>query len=368
MLTATASLAATVTVDIVQKTAVSDSDTVTARVLKTADNQVNVLVNSNIPEPTEFALKIIGLSPGKQDVYVNGKLTGQMPDSELASGARFSIPGRIVNPVLFRCVESVRDRLDQEVRYVQTVKEDEHVRVLNTLRQAVDWVRSATQSDKAARSVSVIVAPEGAMVRTTATTIMRTPEESAQVYANVCKTLQQARDRMYDHIKFGVLRNQAVLAMTPVDLKLSYYTVNGKPKGTAVLINNCDLPISGKITPIAPAGWKINSTNLVFSNLASGQSHKADFALVPLKDGDAAPKMVKAEAAARLVMDTYAAKFTLTAESEQGATVTVPLVRKVEAKPAPMIIPGASRAVTAPAVVEPTVPDNADAPGEVVVD
>jgi len=325
---------ATVTVDIPSSAVTCDSTTFSVRINKIIDGQVSAHVVSNSTSPQSFVLKINGLQHGDQDWYVNGAYKGKKPDSEFAKGIALSLPGRVVSPDLFRCITSVEDRLSAEVERIKDNRESEHVRLINTLRQAQDWVNVTENTDKWARSMDVVVAPSDMALLVKSSSQIATSEKVQQVFVTSCHLFQQARDRMYDNIKDPDLRNEAVVSLTPVDLKFSYYIVNGKAKGTAVVVNYTNMPISGKVTPAVPTGWKVSAKALDFKNLASGKSCKVDFALVPPKTGGAPPASLRAQAAITLGYDPFWASFTLTAEVAKGATVQVPVVPKPEPKPA----------------------------------
>lgn len=341
IISAVVTYAATVTVDIPKSSVVCDSTAFSAKINKIAGSQVSLHVASDSPSPRSFTLKINGLQPGDQDWYVNGDYKGKKPDSAFVTGVALSIPGRGVSPELFRCIACVRDRVNAGYDAIKGNKETEHVRAANTLSQAQDWVTVAEKTDASARSKDVVVAPADVALVVKSGLNLKTPEDAQNTYINMCHLLQQARDRMFDNIKDPALRNQTVVALTPIDLQLSYYTVNGRAKGTATVVNNTNIPISGKVTPVAPAGWKVTAKTLGFKGLPSGKSFKADFALVPPKGGGALPASLRAQAAMTLGYEPFWASFTLTADAAKGACVRVPVVPKPAPKPAviPALVP-----------------------------
>ena len=332
---ASEALGAIVTVDMSKNAAVCDSKAFTVMVYKIVDNQVSLHIAGESPLPQKIVLKISGLQPGEQDWYLNGSYKGKKPDTEFAAGVTLSIPGRAISPDLLRCLISVQDRVNAEIAHIKDNKEDEHQRVMNTLDQAKDWVESAQNSDKWARSIDVVVAPGDMALLVKSGTSIRTAEEAQQAYVSACHLFQQARDRMYDKILDPVLRNETVVSLTPIDLKFSYYLVNGKAKGTALVVNNSNIPITGKVTPVVPKAWKVGAKTLSFSNLASGKSFKVDFALVPPGKGQTPPASLSIQAAITFGYDPFWAGLTLTAEAAKGATAVAPVVPKPHPKPEP---------------------------------
>ena len=105
------------------------------------------------------------------------------------------------------------------------------------------------------------------------------------------------------------LRNSAVAAMTPVDLTTSFAVKNGKPRVEVLVINNCNLPITGKITAAIPKGWKWNAKKTAFADLKSGKSFKLSFDLIPAAAGTPAPGGVKMAATIELVQGTFEAEY-----------------------------------------------------------
>ena len=67
---------------------------------------------------------------------------------------------------------------------------------------------------------------------------------------------------MYEVLTDPDLRNEVVEALTPVTFTASCSMKSGKLSITASIINECDFPITGKITLAAPKGWKAVNTKL----------------------------------------------------------------------------------------------------------
>ena len=338
-LAAPAALGAVVTVDLSKNTATCDAKILTTRIYKIVDKQISLHIASESISPQDVVLKINGLQSGDQDWYLDGSYKGKKPETEFAAGLTLSIPGRGVSPDLFRCIVSVQDRVYAEIARIKDNRESEHQRVMGTFNQAKDWVESSENSDKWVRAIDIIVAPADMALLVKSGTTIRTPQEAQQTLVNSCNLLQQARDRMYDKILDPALRNEAVVSLTPIDLKFSYYLVNGKAKGTAVVINNCNIPITGKVTPSLPKDWKVSAKTLGFSNLASGKSIKLDFALVPPGKSQTPLASLSVQAAITLGYDPFWATLTLTTEAAQGPPPLPQSFRNPNPSPSPLLGP-----------------------------
>lgn len=351
-----AAYANTIEVDIAQKSAKCDSDMFLAKVMSTGPNQVFLHVFNNTPDPQKIIVKINGLKPGQQDLYVNGDYIGKKPAAAFESGYQFDISGRMVHPVLLRCVESTKDRVEAEMLKLKGKEDGEYFEVGNTIGQAVGWINACAAYDKRARSIDIIVAPADAVLQTKASAIWRDPTGTNKEYLGACHLLQKARNRMYLSIKKDKqLCNEAVASMTPVDVKLTYYVANGKPKGLVTIVNNCDLSISGQVSPIAPAGWKAEVKKPGFSDLKSGSSCKVDFALVPVKPGSAVPESIKSHTVIDIGFDTLWAKVNYDLEAKQGQTAVsftppAPSPEKTGAENAPTVPGSVPAAPVVPAL------------------
>lgn len=320
VLAAAAAFGNTIEVDIAQKSVKCDSDMLLARVMSSAPNQVFLHVFSNSMDPQKIIVKINGLKPGQQDLYVNGDYVGKKPGSVFENGCQFSISGRQVNPVLLRCIEATKDRVAEEMKKLKGAEDSEPVRVRNTISQAVGWINSSESYDKRARSIDIVVAPTDAVLQIKAAPIWNDPAGTNKIYLGACNLLQKARNRMYLVIKDKQLSNEAVAAMTPVDVKLSYHIIKGKPKGVVTVINNCDFDISGQVRPAAPAGWKVEARKPGFSGLKPGSAYKVEFVLMPNKPGRPAPESVKSQTVINVGYDNLWAKVTYDLEAKQGQT------------------------------------------------
>lgn len=335
-------MAAVVTVDIASKKIESDSPIFESRIMKIVGKQMSIKVWSSSFEPQKFTLKVIGLEPGDQDLYINGKYISKKPDTAFAGGFEISVPGRSLNVDQLRCIESSRDRVKAEVKRLEPLKGDEPLRVLATMRQADSWILSVTQADKFMRAVDVIIAPADLVLQLQGRSTVKSKEEVAKTLDINCELLHQARSRMYNVIKEPALRNISVIALTPVDFKASYFVSNGKTKADGKVINNSDLPISGKINIVLPAGWKANAKNLTFKDLAPGKSYSVPFALVPPKQGEYPPAGITLSVNVKIGTEPLLAKFKLESVVVLGSSNTVPVVPKPEVIPAPApVVPSA---------------------------
>ncbi len=338
----TSAMAAVVTVDLASKKIESDSPIFESHIIKTAGKQVSLQVRNNSFEPQKFALKAIGLEPGDQDLYINGKYISKKPDTAFTSGVEISLPARLKNSDQLRCIDSSRDRIKAEVKRLEPLKGEEPVRVLGTMRQADSWISSVTQADKLMRAVDVIVAPAGLVLQVNGRSIVKSKEEFTKSLEINCQLLQQARSRMYSVIKDTALRNTSVVALTPVDFKASYFVSDGVTKADGKVINNTDLPISGKIKISLPAGWKANAKNLTFKGLAPGKSYNVPFALVAPKKGEYPPAGITLSVDVEIGAEPLLAKLKLESVVVLGSSNTVPVVPVSEDKPAPApVVPSA---------------------------
>ena len=274
------SRAATVTVDIAAKTASGDSKTVEPVNPRVRGEQVGVLVKSTIVEPQYVTIKFTGLKDQDYDVYVNREFKGPKPARELENGVQYRIDGRVTDPAMMRCLTALKDPIKKAYDRVKAATSGEPKRVSGTLSQASNWVTSGLGRDQTWRSVNVVVAPAGRILESMPWPTREDDYGTARAVTAACWLLQQARDRMYHAINDPALRNEAVVAMTPVEFAATYSTTNGKPHIDAKLTNNCDLPVSGNITFALPSGWKTNAKKLKFAELKSGQVFSTSFDLI----------------------------------------------------------------------------------------
>ncbi|MHB9037448.1 MAG: NEW3 domain-containing protein [Armatimonadota bacterium] len=311
LIAATCAWSGTVTLDAVGKSVSSDVNTLDAKAPRVVGDQVGVYVGSKLMQPQNFTLKITGLKDEDYDIYVSGSYVGKKSAKELLSGIELSIPGTIGHPDLMRCLNALKDKIKPEIERISKMQESEPQRVLWTLRQADDWVRSGIRSDETYRSIDIIAAPTGSVLSTMTWRSRQDAEGTAAAITRACWLLQQARARMYSVIKDPDLRNSAVATMTPVTFSASYLTANGKPQVTAKIVNDCNLPISGTITYTLPKGWKTDAKPLTFKNLGAGKAYQATLKLIAPSKGAVAPASVPIAATVRIAQDKYEAKFTL---------------------------------------------------------
>lgn len=301
------SYASVVTVDVAGKSATSDVKTLEAKQVKAQVDQIGVFVMNTIFEPQVFTLKFNGLGHESYDIYVNKAFKWTKPVSELASGIEFTVDGRIVDPALIRCLEAVKEPIQKAYDRINASKAAEPQRVCGTLNQAKSWARTSLQREQAWRSVSVVLAPTGRMLRPMGGITRGSDIETARAVTRACWLLQQARDRMYHGIHDPSLRNEAVVAMTPMDFSATYSTRNGKPHVDAKLLNNCDLPVNGSISMALPAGWKSTAKKLKIDNLKSGETFNLAFDLVAPSKTAAAPDSIQMAANLTVVQDAWTA-------------------------------------------------------------
>jgi hypothetical protein len=305
-----AACAATVTVDVTAKTATGDSTAIEASRPRVRGEQVGVLVKSTVIEPQSVTVKFTGLKDDDYDVYVNQEFKGAKPARELETGVQYHIEGRVADPTLIRCLAALKDPIKKLNDKLQGASSSEAKRVCGTLSQASDWVVSGLGTDQAWRSVAVVVAPAGKALDKMTWQTREDEYGTARALTAACWLLQKARDRMYDAITDPVLRNDTVVALTPVDFSATYSTSNGKPHIDARVTNNCNLPVSGDVTFALPSGWKTNAKSLKFAELKSGQAFSASFDLIaPAKT--AAPDTVPVAANVTVTQEGYTASLKL---------------------------------------------------------
>lgn len=302
--------AATVTVDVAARTATGDSTTIEVPKPRVNGEQVGILVKSTVAEPQFVTIKYVGLKQQDYDIYVNKEYKGVQPGAKLEEGIQCRIDGRVVDPALVRCLSAVNGPLKKKYEELQRVSTSEAKRVCGTLSQACGWVSSGLGRDQAWRSAAVVVAPAGKVLEDMSFLTRDDEYGTARAVTTACWLLQQARDRMYRVINDPILRNDAVVALTPVDFAATYSIKNGKPHIDAKVTNNCNLPISGEITCGAPAGWKTNAKKLKFGKLESGQVFSTSFDLIgPTKA--VAPDSVPVAANITVTQDIYTASLKL---------------------------------------------------------
>lgn len=300
---------ATVTIDLAKKTAQSDSETISSKPLRIDENQVGLLINSTILQPQDITIKMPGLKDD-YDIYVYGSYIGKRSAKQMEDGIKMSIPGTVAQPDLMRCLNALKDKIQPEIDRLSTSNEPEPMRVVWTLRQANDWVRSGIRVDEAYRSVDIIAAPSGRMLKAMSWRTRFDAEGTNKAIANSCWYLQKARARMYKVIKDPELRNTAVVTMTPVILTTDY--ANAKKQIVVKVVNDCNLPISGTITYALPKGWKTDAKSLKFDNLKTGKTYQTGLNLIaPSKNAQAALKDVRIAANVTIRQDQDTAKFKL---------------------------------------------------------
>jgi len=310
------SYASVVTVNVAGKSATSDVKTLDPKNVKVQVDQIGVFVTNTVLEPQVFTLKFSGLGHGSYDIYVNKAFKWTKPASELESGIELTVDGRIVDPAMIRCLEAVKEPIQKAYDRINASKAAEPQRVCGTLNQAKSWARTSLQREQAWRSVGVVLAPTGRMLRPMGWFVRGSDFETARAVTQACWLLQQARDRMYHAIKNPSLRNEAVVAMTPIDFSATYSTKNGKPHVDAKLLNNCDLPVSGSISMALPAGWKSTAKKLKIAGLKSGETFSLAFDLVAPSKTAAAPDSIPMAANLTVVQDTWTASLKLTATAK----------------------------------------------------
>jgi len=310
----------TVTVDMAAKTSASDTNTLEPSKPRIKGDQVGLQVKSTIIEPQFVTIKFVGLKDQVYDVYVNNEFKGPRPAKDFEVGVQYRIDGRVTDPDMMRCLAALKQPIADASARLGKSEDTEAKRICWTLNQAAGWVSSGLSRDQAWRSVSIVLAPTGTMLNSMAFMTREDAYGTARAVTTACWLLQQARDRMNDVIKNPTLRNDAVVALTPVEFTTTYSTRNGKPHIDAKVTNNCDLPIAGDVSFALPKGWKTNAKNLKFADLKSGTVFTASFDLIgPAKT--APPDSVPIAANVTVTRDDMSASLKLKTNALMQATM-----------------------------------------------
>lgn len=286
------SYASVVTIDVAAKTAKSDVTTLEMFALQVSRQQAGLCVNNKIMEPQQFTLRYSGLTEADYDLYVNGASKGSRSLQQLQQGLQLQVDGSVCDPGMMRCLSSVSPGLQKLYDLLRQSKVSEEQYVLDTMRQAILWATVSLSQEQGWRSIRVIIAPKGRALDTTEWSMRKSDYDTAATITNTCWLLQQARDQMYHQVKDPSMRNDAVIALTPVEFSAGYSVKNGKPHISAKLLNNCDLPLSGTLSVGLPAGWKTTGAKLKFSQLKSGQTFSLSCDLVTPSKSAVAPQEV----------------------------------------------------------------------------
>ncbi len=303
--------ASVVTLDVASKSANADDPDVNPGGIKVVGSQVGLVVNSTITQPQSFTLRVNGLTEPAYDVWTNSKLLSTKTAKELEAGIELRIDGRITDANMMRCLTKAKPLIKVAAKRLQASKDPEERRVYNTLTQADGWVTGSTNFEQAWRSVRVILAPAGRALQRMSWGQRRTDVETADGVTKACWLLQQARARMFGVIKNPTLRNDAVVAMTPVDFNVRYTNKNGKPGIEAEVVNNTDLPISGTISMALPKDWKCTAKSLKITSVEPGKTFRLTCPLAAASKDAAPPDSVPIAANLTIVRDQFSASFRL---------------------------------------------------------
>jgi hypothetical protein len=302
---------ATATLDLNKKTLSSDAATIECKNPRIDGEQVGLYIISKSLQPQDFILETNGLSRDSYDIYINGNYTGIQSVKQLQDGIEMSLPGTLGLPIQMRCLNALKDKIKPEIDRLTPNRAAEPQRVLWTLRQADEWVASGIRCENAYRSMDIVIAPEGSVLKKMTFRTRLDADGTVKTIYNACNLLQHARSRMYENIKDPVLRNKAVEVMTPVTFKVSYQLANSEPNVTATVVNDCDLPVNGNITFALPKGWKTDSKQLFFNNLESGKTYKTSFRLIAPSKTATVPESLPIAANISLKEGKYEAKLKL---------------------------------------------------------
>lgn len=316
------SFASVITVDVDGKKATSDVTSLELSTVRVSGDQVGVNIKNTMLEPQLFTLKFHGLiGSSSYDVYINHSFVGSKPSKEFEAGVEYRVDGTITDPDMMRCLKTARDPIDKALASLKKSTDPEAKRVSYTLNQAKTWVQSGIKRDEAFRSVSIILAPSGKMLQSMTWLTREGEYETARAVTRGCWLLQQARTQMSKVIKNPSLRNEAVAAMTPLDLTANYSTLNGKPHVTVKLLNKCNLPISGIVSMALPQGWKTTAKKRSFDNLKSGQTFGLSFDLIAPSKQAAAPDNVPIAVSVTIAQEQLIANMKLNVTALKTAEV-----------------------------------------------
>lgn len=316
MLFACSASASTVTVDATAKKAVSDSSVFDPKVVRVIGDQVGVLIYNTTLVPQSVRIRFDGLKEQDYDVYINGSYSRVESSKTLADGIEYTIPGTVADKVAFRCLKPLEPKVAAIYEKMQKQEGEGPARTLSTLQQANEWIASAFRADVNYRSVEIILVPAGTMVQRMVFASRMDAEAAAQTGRNACNLMHLARSHMFRVLTDPDLRNEVVEALTPVTFSASLKTKNGKPVITAVIKNDCDLPISGAISVSLPKGWSTSGAKLSFNSLASGKSYQTSFGLTCKSKSAKPPKSVPLTAVITITKDRYTAKLWLFATAQ----------------------------------------------------
>lgn len=281
-----------VTVDFAAKSGKTDSATLDARNVKVLGEQVGVQVKSSLITPQPVTIKFVGLRQPAYDVYVNGAFIGEKTASSLAEGLEQTIPGRVTNADAMHMLAIIDAQLPEVYAKIKARKGAEPWRAAYTLGQAKDWARTGVRDDEIYRSILVIAVPAGSRMESMGFIRMREASEVTNSAQNIRDLMHSARSNMYNVLKDAGLRNEVVAALTPVRFIASCFAKNGKPCITASVTNDCDMPITGKMTLTLPKGWKTVGAKLDIGKLQAGRTHTTTFSLAPTAKNAVLPKSV----------------------------------------------------------------------------
>lgn len=313
---ACAASAGLVVVDVAGKKASSDSPVFDPKVVRVMGDQVGVLVYNTTLVPQSVRIRFDGLKEQDYDVYINGSYSRVESCKALADGIDYTIPGTVADKVAFRCLKPLEPKAAAIYEKMQKQEGEGPARTLSTLQQANEWIASAFRADVNYRSVEVILVPAGTMMQRMVFASRLDAEAAAQAGRNACNLMHLARSHMFRVLTDPDLRNEVVEALTPVTFSASYKLKNGKPVITAVIKNDCDLPVSGSISVTLPKGWSATGAKLSFNSLASGKSYETSFGLAGKSKSAKPPKSVPLTAVITITKDRYSAKLWLFATAE----------------------------------------------------
>ncbi len=307
-----AASAATVTINVSAKSGISDTKTLNVTPVRARNDQLAVSVQSTLLTPQQLVIKFIELKHPIYDVYVNGDFLGQKCAEDLNAGIQWTIPGTVADQAAMRCLRALDPKVAEVYKSVHARSGAEPWRAAYTLGQADEWVKTGIRVEQAYRSVAITLAPANEPLDHIISAAYKHQRDNVnKTVLNCCELLQKARSQMYKVLTDAELRNEVVGAMTPVKLTASCFIKNGRRAVTAAVKNDCDLPVSGKISVVLPKGWKTVGAKLNIGKLASGKSYTTTFSIAQTSKNAPAPKTLSFAAVVDIVRDDFGSRLWL---------------------------------------------------------
>ncbi len=246
--------------------------------------------------PRNINLCILDLTEPTYDLYIDGKFIGVKTKETLETGVPLQLPGSDIP----RAQRDYFSRLTEACRAVWPRYEgvdDDNARpafaILTAMAKRAGEIRAM---DDTARTVSIVVVPEGKPLNLPGVGIQSRPDsgDAARVFA---AAISKARLDATSRIRDPLVHSDVIAAFTPINLRI--VAIDSKEPGgnTAVtvrLTNWTDRPITGKITLVVPSGWNVIEISPQIYNSGYAQVAAAKFEVT--RPADAGPATISAVA------------------------------------------------------------------------